>query len=131
MQRGTRAIILRNRKILLGRRLKKDSFYDQWCTFGGFLKRDETPKQALKRELREELGIEVVNPELITVVEDILPEVEGKLQQYFFLVKRWEGVITNKSEHSEMKWFSKNELKELPMGRVGRRVIEKHVGDLL
>lgn len=130
MKRGARAIILRNRKILLGRRLKKDSFYGQWCTFGGFQKQGETPKQALRRELREELGIEVINPELICVVEDVLPAVRGKLQQHFFLVKQWQRVIANKSEHLEIKWFSKDQLKELPMGRVGRRVIREHLEDL-
>lgn len=127
MKRGARAVILRNRKILLGRRLKKDSFHGQWCTFGGFLKSGETPEQALKRELREELGIEVMDPELITVVEDFLPEPEGRLQQHFFLVKRWRGLLANKSEHSEIRWFSKNELKGLPVGKVGRAVIEKHL----
>ena len=129
MKRGTRAIILRDQRILLGRRLKKDSFYGQWCTFGGLFKRGETPEQALRRELREELGIDVVDPEPITVVEDVLPSVEDKLQQHFFLITKWKGVLTNKREHSEIRWLSKNELEKLPVGRIGRGVIEKHLND--
>ena len=62
MKKGARAIILKNKKILLGKRLKKGSLYGLWCTFGGYFKSDETPTQALKRELNEELGIEIVNP---------------------------------------------------------------------
>ncbi len=94
------------------------------------MKRGETPEQALKRELQEELGIEAIDPELITVVEDFLPEPEGRLRQHFFLVKRWRGLIANKSEHSEIRWFSKDELKELPVGQVGRTVIEKHLKNM-
>jgi 8-oxo-dGTP diphosphatase len=130
MKRGARAVILRDRKILLGKRLKKDSFYGQWCTFGGFLKQGETARQALIRELWEELGIEAINPEQICVVEGYLPALRCKLRQHFFLVKQWLGVIANKSEHLEIGWFSKNQLKELPMGRVGKRVIEEHLEDL-
>lgn len=62
MRQGARAIIMKRGKILLGKRLKKDSFYGQWCTFGGVSEINETPEQTLKRELSEELGIDIVNP---------------------------------------------------------------------
>jgi hypothetical protein len=39
MQKGARAIILKDGKILLGKRLKKDSFYRLWCTFGGMVEK--------------------------------------------------------------------------------------------
>ena len=129
MQQGARAVILENGKILLGKRLKKNSFYGQWCTFGGLSKTGETPEQTLKRELSEELGIDIVNPKLITVVENELHEVKGKLQQYYYVVKYWSGTMTNKAEHMEIKWFSLNELKDLPLGRVLRRVIENYFKD--
>lgn len=131
MHQGARAIILRKGKILLGRRLKKDSFYSQWCTFGGISKINETAEQTLKRELSEELGIDIVNPKLVTVVEDELPEVKGKLRQYFYLVKDWNGEIANRREHLEIRWFSLNELKNLKLGRVAKRVIENKLKDFL
>ena len=128
MKKGARAIILKNKKILLGKRLKKGSLYELWCTFGGYIESDETPTQALKRELNEELGITIVDPEFLTIFET---NIEGKpgeiLQSHFFLVKDWKGKITNKVEHSEIKWFSWNKLKDLPMGWVGKKVIKKHL----
>jgi len=131
MHQGARAIILKKRKILLGKRLKKDSFYGQWCTFGGVSEINETPEQTLKRELSEELGIDIVNPKLVTVEEDELPEVKGKLRQYFYLVKDWNGKIANRREHLEIRWFSLNELKNLKLGRVVKRVIENNLKDFL
>jgi len=132
MQQGARAIILKNEKILLGKRLKKDSFYGQWCTFGGRSKIGETTEETLKRELYEELGINILNPKFITVVEYELPKIRDKLQQHFYVVKHWKGKITNKgSEHMEIKWFSLDELKDLPLGRIVKRVIENHFKDFL
>lgn len=110
MQQGARAIILKNGRILLGRRMKKDSFFGQWCSFGGLSNPGETPEQTVKRELSEEHGIDSINPKFITVVEHELSEVKGKLRQYFYLVEHWEGEITNRGEHSEIGWFSIDEL---------------------
>jgi len=56
--RGARAVIVRNEKVLLGKRLKRASFYGLWCTLGGVVELRETLEQALKRELSEELGID-------------------------------------------------------------------------
>jgi len=128
MQKGARAIILKDRKILLGKRLKRDSFYGLWCTFGGSIEFGETPTQALTRELNEELGIEIVNPELLTVTETIIKYNPREiLQLHFFLVKDWKGEIINKGEHSEIGWFSRDELKDLSMGWIGKKVIEKYL----
>jgi 8-oxo-dGTP diphosphatase len=131
MQKGARAIILRNGKMLLGKRLKADSFYGQWCTFGGLSKTGEAAEATLRRELHEELGISVLNPRFIAVVECKLPEKREKLQQHFYVVKHWKGKITNKAEHMEIKWFALDELKRLSLGRVLRRVIENNFKDFL
>jgi 8-oxo-dGTP diphosphatase len=131
MQKGARAIILRDGKILLGKRLKKDSFYGQWCTFGGISEIGEAPEETLRRELSEELGIDIINPKLITIVEDELPEVKGKLQQYFYLIEHWNGEIGNRREHSEIRWFFPGELQNLKLGRVAKRVIQNNLKDFL
>ena len=127
-KRGARAIILREGKILLGKRLKKDSFYGLWCTFGGSVESGETPEQALIRELAEELGIRIMDPVLLTVSETVTEEQPPEaVQLHFFLVRAWKGKIVNKSEHSEIRWFHLNSLKDLPMGRVGKKVIDKYL----
>lgn len=64
MRKGARAIILGNGKMLLGKRLKADSFYGQWRTFGGLSKTGEAAEATLRRELHEELGISVFRPQI-------------------------------------------------------------------
>jgi len=128
MQKGARAVILQNRKILLGKRTKKDAFYGLWCTFGGSVETGETPAQALKRELKEELGIDILEPEFLTITETTIRDgPQEVLQLHFFLVKEWKGKIINKGEHSELKWFSREDLKDLPMGWIGKEIIRKYL----
>ncbi len=52
------ALIERNGKILVGQRKKNDRHGLKWEFPGGKVENGESPHAALKRELREELGIE-------------------------------------------------------------------------
>lgn len=51
------AVIVRDGRILVCQRNRKDSFPLKWEFPGGKVKRGETPAAALSRELREELGV--------------------------------------------------------------------------
>jgi 8-oxo-dGTP diphosphatase len=54
----TAALILRGDRILIARRHRGDPLDGLWEFPGGKLEAGETPEQCLKRELREEFGIE-------------------------------------------------------------------------
>jgi 8-oxo-dGTP diphosphatase len=51
-------ILRRDGKFLIGQRQARDRHGLKWEFPGGKVERGETPRQALQRELREELGIE-------------------------------------------------------------------------
>jgi len=57
MTRVVAAIIVRRHRLLICRRLATGPFPLQWEFPGGKMRPSETPRQALARELREELGI--------------------------------------------------------------------------
>jgi 8-oxo-dGTP diphosphatase len=60
------ALILREGRILVGQRKKGDSHALKWEFPGGKVERGETPRDALARELEEELGIQAhIGPEVI------------------------------------------------------------------
>ena len=55
-----------NRRILLVRRSVEPGI-GEWCLPGGFIEMGETPSQAAVRELKEEIGIEIGPPQLLSV----------------------------------------------------------------
>jgi len=59
VRRGVIGILLRGEEMLLIRRAAGVAKPGYWCFPGGHVEVSETPRQAVCRELREELGIEV------------------------------------------------------------------------
>ena len=58
-------VLQQDGKLLIGQRMSGDRHALKWEFPGGKVESGETPKQALRRELREELGVDaVIGPEL-------------------------------------------------------------------
>lgn len=51
------AVVIRDNKLLVAKR-SQEPLKGEWDFLGGYLQKGETPEQALKRELKEELGVE-------------------------------------------------------------------------
>lgn len=94
---------------LLARR-KFDPFKEYWDIPGGFLALGESLEDGLRRELREELEIE------IRIIESLgsYPDVYGKdltpTINIFYLATIVEGIPTAKSDVSQVQWFKYNEI---------------------
>ena len=75
------------------------------------MKSGETCTQALRRELREELGVTPLAFEHIATLEEPRREVYGEHLYWVYLVTQWTGLPTNRqlSEHSEIRWFTLDE----------------------
>jgi len=58
MQKVTAAVIEHEGRILIARRRRGDRFGGRWEFPGGKLEPGEAPSEGLRRELREELGVE-------------------------------------------------------------------------
>jgi len=67
MRRAVRAIVIKDGHLLVMHRKKFGNEY--YTLIGGKVEADETDEQALYRELQEETGVKVTNPQLV-VVED-------------------------------------------------------------
>lgn len=96
------AVILReDGRFLLGRRAPGTFYPGYWEFPGGKIEAGETPYAALVRELREELGIEVVAAWPWIVREHVYPHAHVRL--YFFRVTAWRGEI-NDHVHDALAW---------------------------
>ena len=73
----------------------------QWEFPGGKLEAGESAQQALERELREELGIEILSGEALANVEYAYPELTIRLTLLYAQIVSGEPQLL---EHMEFRW---------------------------
>lgn len=84
MSERVRAIIIKENKLLSIKRIKKEETF--WCCPGGMVEDDETHEVALKRECKEELGVDIEVSDLFFKMASEKPETKGQME-YFYLAK--------------------------------------------
>ncbi len=103
------AIILDNNKVLLTKRATYP-FVGYWTLPGGHVEYGETTEHALKREMKEELGISVKIKELFGVYSDPKRDPRHHTVSAVYLCEKNKGKIQLNFEASEFKLFSLDEL---------------------
>jgi len=106
------AILVRNNKILVYKRSKSKRCYAGfWDVTGGHVEKGETPEDTLKREVKEELGVDIIDFKFLGVLkDDIDPTSKEIYDNYYFIVTKWKGEIKNLSDEEELKWIGKDEI---------------------
>ncbi|MFH1182927.1 MAG: NUDIX domain-containing protein [Candidatus Moraniibacteriota bacterium] len=89
MKKRVRAIIFDGDNIILLRRVTKDREY--WVFPGGMVEKGESVKDALARECKEELGIDVKVGKLL--IKKDLDLYEEKQQEYFYFGEKTGGTL--------------------------------------
>ncbi len=97
-------------------------FKDGWEFPGGKMETGETPQQALKREIMEELDTEITVGELLTTVEYDYPKFH--LKMHCFLCTVASGKLTLK-EHEAAKWLKKENIDSVDWLPADLIVVEK------
>ena len=100
------AIIRKEDKIFATQRGYGD-FKDWWEFPGGKMEPGETPEEALKREIREELSTEISVDEFLCMVEYDYPAFHLTMHCYLCSLLT-EALHLN--EHEAAKWLTKDEL---------------------
>ena len=100
------AIIRKGDKIFATQR-GYGEWQDWWEFPGGKMEVGETPEEALKREIREELSAEINVGELLTTVEYNYPKFH--LTMHCFLCTLV-GEALHLNEHEAARWLAKDEL---------------------
>lgn len=99
-------IVRDGKKILLVKRAKHLSNGGKWAIVGGFVDRDETCEDAIKREVKEETNLDVTHLKLIRVNDNPNRINEDRQNIAFVYDIRAKGELKgDDSEVEESKWF--------------------------
>lgn len=97
-------------------------FKDGWEFPGGKIEEGETPQEALKREIMEELDTEIIVGELIDTIEYDYPTFHLSMDCFWCEVVKGNLVL---KEAEDAKWLKKDELAKVDWLPADVELIEK------
>lgn len=103
------AIIIENGKVFATQR-GYGEFKDGWEFPGGKIEPNETPEEAIVREIKEELGTEIEVVELLDTVEYDYPKFHLSMDCFICRIKSGDLVL---KEHEAAKWLTKDTLESV------------------
>ena len=120
----TAAIFTNGEKVLAMRRASHKPLPGKWEFPGGKLEPNESSAEALTREIKEELGIDIYNLELFDHSTTLLPDWEVELTCY--LVQS-DVEPTKSTDHDQLIWLRREELESLDWSDADMPAVKKLV----
>lgn len=116
------------RKVLLVKRGNEPG-KGLWSLPGGMVELGERVREAGIREVKEECNIDIESEDVISVVDLILEDSDGKVKYHYILIdylaKYIGGELKPQSDVTDAGWFSRAEIVELDVPEVTREVLDK------
>ena len=117
------AIIKDGDRYLVGQRAANKAQGGLWEFMGGKIEPGETPEQALARECREELDLEIEDEHIIDSVIHDYPEKTIRLTLISCSPKS--GSVPKALEHQQIRWVTRSEMDALDLAPADRELIRK------
>ena len=115
MKQTTLCYLEQDDKYLMLHRVKKanDASHDKWIGVGGKCEADESPDECMKREVKEETGLDILEWRyrgIVTFISDVWP----CEYMHLFTASRWCGEEIACDE-GELAWIEKQRLFDLTL----------------
>ena len=118
----TKAVNEKGETIIFATQRGYGDFKGGWEFPGGKIEEGETPQEALKREIMEELETEIIVGELIDTIEYDYPTLHLSMDCFWAEIVSGDLVLT---EHAAAKWLTKEELDSVEWLPADITLIEK------
>jgi A/G-specific adenine glycosylase len=116
------AIIQRNGRTLIAQRPDRGLLGGMWEFPGGKTKPGETLASCLKREICEELNIDIEIGKPFGVYEHAYTHFKITLHAFCCTLPQGEP---NPQEHNDLRWVTPSEMEDYPMGKIDRQIARK------
>lgn len=108
MKRVVAALMLDGDKLLVCQRTRHQTMPLKWEFPGGKIEDGEQPRDALRRELEEELGIQAEIGDEVSRIRHEYPN-GGAVELRFFTVRKYSGELENRI-FRDIRWVPRSEL---------------------
>lgn len=119
---ATAGVLGRAGRVLIGRRPEASLLGGLWEFPGGKCRSRETSRACLRRELREELGIEVEVGQSLGVFRHAYTHFRVEVHAFECRLRRGTPRLT---AHTALRWVYPSQLGRYPMGQVARRIARR------
>jgi 8-oxo-dGTP diphosphatase len=128
------AVIWNDRQEVLLIRRTKEPRKGQWSLPGGKVEFGESLEDALRREVREETGLEVALLGLAGVAETVLDASADAGNAHFVLIDYSARVVSGEakaaSDAADATWFDRAAIDALPLWNETKRIITQSARDV-
>ena len=122
MKQVVAALILKDGKVLVCQRTRHQSMPLKWEFPGGKIEDGGQPRDALRRELEEELGIDArVGEEVARIRHDY--KNGGSLELRFYVVNEFTGELENRI-FKDVRWAKRSELPKYDFLEADRELVK-------
>lgn len=125
MKRVVAAVIAKAGKVLVCQRTKHQTMPLKWEFPGGKIEEGEQPRDALRRELHEELGIQATVGSEIMRLQHRYPN-GMSVELRFFMVREYQGEMQNKI-FRDLQWAEPKDLQSYDFLEADEKVVRELV----
>ena len=122
MKRVVAALICKDGKILVCQRTRHQTMPLKWEFPGGKIEEGEQPRDAMHRELEEELGIDATVGDEVTRMRHEYPN-GASVELRFFVVREYAGELENRI-FRDIQWANPPDLPAFDFLEADRKLVE-------